>query len=362
MSLSPLNAGNEPEALATDGGTGVSPVVPSLTLPARCGLRVSQLACDISVCIVNWNCRDYLQACLQSLREAALEVSLEVVVVDNGSRDGAADMVAELFPEVVLIRNTENTGFARANNQAARMARGRYLFFLNNDTIVPPGTLRGLLDYARAHPEAGILGPQLRDEKGRPQLSYRLPPTLTALLHRITWLRWLGLFRGVYRRYRGRDNDTGREPKPVEILMGAALFMPRAVFRACGTWDEDYTFGGEDIDLCARVGKRYRIIYHPGLEIVHFNRISSRQHIGYSYSHTVIGIMRFLRKHGCSPTGLLFYKLALTLDAPIRWFGHAMRYVWRRLRGQPHRAAKSRLVMRALEHFLLRELPALWRV
>jgi N-acetylglucosaminyl-diphospho-decaprenol L-rhamnosyltransferase len=326
------------------------------------GSRVSDVGIDVSVCIVNWNCRDYLQACLQSLREAALEVSLEVLVVDNGSSDGAADMVAELFPEVVLIRNASNAGFARANNQAAQLARGRYLFFLNNDTIVPPGTLRGLLDYAQAHPGTGIVGPQLRDERGRPQLSYRARPTLIALLHRITWLRWLGLFRGAYRRYRGRDSDTGVTPRPVEILMGAALFVPRAVFRACGAWDEEYLFGGEDIDLCARVGRRYRVIYHPGLEIVHFGRISSRQHIGFSYSHTLIGIMRFLRKHGCSPTGLLFYKLALTLDAPVRWFGHAMRYVWRSLKRRPRRAAKSRLVMRALEHFLLHELPTLWRV
>jgi N-acetylglucosaminyl-diphospho-decaprenol L-rhamnosyltransferase len=338
-----------------------NPLVPTL----RVGTQ--PLAFDVSVCIVNWNCRDYLQACLQSLREAALEVSLEVLVVDNGSRDGAADMVAEQFPEVVLIRNAENLGFARGNNQAAELARGRYLFFLNNDTVVPPGTLRGLLDYARAHPETGILGPQLRDEQGRPQLSYRSRPTLTALLHRITWLRWLGLFRKEYRRYRGRDGAPPSPPqvgvpRPVEILMGAALFMPRAVFHASGTWDEEYTFGGEDIDLCARVGRRYRVIYHPGLEIVHFGRISSRQHIGFSYSHTVIGITRFLRKHGCSPAGLLLYKLALTLDAPLRWFGHAVRYAWRRLSRQPHRAAKSRLVMRALEHFLMRQLPTLWRV
>lgn len=329
---------------------------------ANSGQRTADSGCDVSVCIVNWNCREHLQGCLQSLREAALEASLEVLVVDNGSTDGAADMVSELFPEVTLIRNTENVGFSRANNQAAQRARGRYLFFLNNDTVVPPGTLCGLLDYARSHPDVGIIGPQLQDERQRPQLSWRTCPTLPALLHRITWLGWTRLFRQGYRRYRGRDGVDLAAPRPVEILMGAALFMPRSVFRACGAWDEDYTFGGEDIDLCDRVGRSYRVIYHPGLAIVHFGRVSSRQHIGFSYSHTVIGVTRFLKKRGCSPAGLLFYKLSLTLDAPLRWLGHAIRYGWRRVRGQPHRAAKSRLVMRALEHFLWHSLPSLWRV
>ncbi len=326
------------------------------------GGRTTEAGVDVSVCIVNWNCREHLQGCLQSLREAALEVSLEVLVVDNGSTDGAAEMVADLFPEVVLIRNTENAGFSRANNQAAQRARGRYLFFLNNDTVVPPGTLRGLLEFARANPEAGIIGPRLRDEHGRLQVSCRRCPTLSALLHRITWLRWLGLFRPAYRHYRGRDAlDTGA-PRAAEILMGAALFVPRAVFRSCGGWDEGYTFGGEDIDLCERVGRRYRVVHHPGLEVVHFGRVSSRQHIGFAYSHTLVGVARFLRNRGCSRFGLAFYKCALTLDVPSRWLGHAARYVWRRLRNQPLRAAKSRLLLEALGHFLKHGLIALWRV
>jgi N-acetylglucosaminyl-diphospho-decaprenol L-rhamnosyltransferase len=325
------------------------------------GRRLSDGGVDVSVCIVNWNCRTHLRDCLHSLRAAASEVSLQVLVVDNGSSDGAADMVAEAFPEVVLIRNRDNLGFSRGNNQAARRATGRYLFFLNNDTVVPPGALRGLLDYARAHPEVGIVGPRLRDEHGQTQLSCRSYPSLGAMLHRITWLRWTGLFRRAYRRYRGRDIDTAT-PRPAEVLMGAALFMPRGVFRSCGPWDEDYTFGGEDIDLCDRVGRRHLLVYHPAIEILHLGRVSSRQHVGYSFSHTMIGITRFLRKSGCSRAGLLFYKCALTLDAPLQWFGHAVRYAWRRLRGQPLRAAKSRLLLRALGHFLRCGLLPLWRI
>src|SRR5919201_1174458 len=112
----------------------------------------------VSVCVVNWNCRALLRACLRSLRTSRQGVRLEVIVVDNGSTDGAADMVARAFPQVVLIRNPVNRGFARANNQAAGRARGRYLFFLNNDTVVPPGALRRLCAYLRAHPEGGLFG------------------------------------------------------------------------------------------------------------------------------------------------------------------------------------------------------------
>ncbi len=146
---------------------------------------------DVSVCIANWNCREFLRQCLESLLDTPQGVGVEVIVVDNASIDGAPEMVEREFPEVVLVRNTENLGFARANNQASRKARGSYLFFLNNDTVIPKGALRELLEFARAHPEAGIVGPRLCDALGRTQVSYRLEPTLAILLHRTTLLRWL---------------------------------------------------------------------------------------------------------------------------------------------------------------------------
>src|SRR5262245_42755620 len=145
---------------------------------------------DVSVCIVNWNCRDLLRQCLSSLCDRPQGVRVEVIVVDNASSDGAADMVESEFPEVLLVRNAHNRGFSFANNQAAHCARGRYVFFLNNDTVVPPGTMRALFDYAEAHPRVGMIGPRLVGVDGRVQVSYRPRPTLPALLHRTLLFRW----------------------------------------------------------------------------------------------------------------------------------------------------------------------------
>jgi GT2 family glycosyltransferase len=311
--------------------------------------------------VVNWNCRALLRRCLRSLHPRRQGVPLEVIVVDNGSTDGSPEMVERCFRRVRLVRNDTSEGFARANNQAARLARGRYLFFLNNDAELPPGTLRRLVRYARAHPEVGVVGPCLRQPSGRAQVSCRQRPSVAALLHRTAILRWTGLFRGAYRRYRFRLADR-TAVQPVEVMMGAALLVPRRVFRECGAWDEGYTFGGEDIDLCTRIGRRYAVVYHPGIAVIHHGRASSRQRIGYAHTHTVAGITRFLRKSGTSRGALLAYKLAVTLDAPVQWLLHAGQYLWRRLRGDRVRAAKSRLVLTALGHFLTRGLGAFWRV
>src|SRR5262245_4675483 len=152
----------------------ISPVLPA-SLPTRPRTTATT---DVSVCIANWNCLGLLRRCLESLFGQPQGVPFEVVVVDNGSSDGAADMVEAEFPQVMLIRNRENRGFSTANNQAAAAARGRYLFFLNNDTVVPANTLRQFLEFADANPSIGMVGPRLRGSDGGFQISYRRRPTL----------------------------------------------------------------------------------------------------------------------------------------------------------------------------------------
>jgi N-acetylglucosaminyl-diphospho-decaprenol L-rhamnosyltransferase len=316
---------------------------------------------DVSVCIANWNCRDYLRQCLESLLDVPQGVNLEVIIADNASSDGAVEMIENDFPEVRLIRNSDNLGFSKASNQAADVARGRHLFFLNNDTIVPGMTLSRLVAFADTHPQVGMIGPRLRDGDGKLQLSYRRKPTLKAMLHRTSFLRWTGLFRKAYDHYR-RDSFDSNGIRRVEVLMGAAVMMPRHVYQECGGWDEGFRFGVEDVELSDRVGRTRALVHLPGVEITHFGRVSSRQNVNFSVPNLMIGYARYLRKRGTSTLGLYGFKAISTLDAPLQLLGKSLQYAWRKATGAPPaRAEKSRLAAVGTWRFLTRELGRFWK-
>lgn len=315
---------------------------------------------DVSVCIANWNCKDYLWECLTSLQDIPQGVRVETIVVDNASVDGATDMVAQEFPEVVLVRNRCNVGFARASNQAAALAQGRYVFFLNNDTQVPAFALQRLVEYADANPEVGMLGPSLRDGKGNHQISYRRRPTIAAMLHRTALLRWTGLFKFAYHDYR-RRNFAPLAERRVDVLMGAAVLMPRDVFEECGRWDEDFRFGVEDVELSTRVAAKHELAYLPNVEIIHHGRLSSRENIAFAAPNLLIGYVHYFRKTGSSRAGLFAYKLVVTLDTPIQLIAKSVQFLFRRLRGKARKAEKSRLSLTGLWHFFRRELGRFWK-
>ena len=143
--------------------------------------------------------------------------------------------------------------------------------------------------------------------------------------------------------------------------MGAALLVRRDVFREVGGWDEEYAFGGEDIDLCNRVGRRRPVVYHPGVEIVHHGRASSRQRIGHVYAQTAAGLVPAMRKAGEPAAVLFLYKLVFTLDAPICWLRQTCEYLWRRVRGRKTAAERTLVVLRGVGGFLLRGWREFWR-
>ena len=270
-------------------------------------------------------------------------------------------MVAREFPEVVLVRNAANVGFARANNQAAGTARGRYLFFLNNDTVVPAETLRRLVEFADAHPDVGMIGPRLRDPHGRLQISYRRRPTVAALLHRTRLLRWTGLFRRAYRRYRRPRLRPGSERR-VEVLMGAAVLLPRdGVLRLRRL--------GRGVHLRRR-GHRPVPARRPS----HGRSSTCRT----SRSCTTAGSVRgrtWLRRaerddrlralpaqdRHAAPAALRLYKLVVTLDAPVQ-LADQVRAVRVAAAARPARQGGEELAgRRGLWHFLQHGLRAFWR-
>jgi GT2 family glycosyltransferase len=315
---------------------------------------------DVSVCIANWNCAELLRRCLRSLFDQPQGAGFEVIVTDNGSTDGAAEMVAAEFPQVTLIRNDHNRGFAAASNQAAGAARGRYLFFLNNDTEVPPRTLGRLLAHAAADPAAGMFGPRLREPGGAVQISYRRRPTIAALLHKVSLVRWTGLFRRAYKEYR-RGSFEPAGVRPVEVLMGPAVFIPRAVFDAVGGWDERYRFGVEDIDLSIQVGKSRPLVYAGDVEVVHHGRASSRSNVGFVAPSVATGYVQFFRKTGAGRWALFWYRLAVTLDAPVQLAGKVVEAAARRVVGHRQDAARSWAAARGVWAFLRHELVRFWR-
>lgn len=314
----------------------------------------------VSVCIANWNCCALLRRCLESMFEYDQGVPFEVVVVDNASTDGAADMIAAEFPQVTLVRNAENRGFSAANNQAAALARGRYYFFLNNDTVVPPNTLRQFFEFAEANPSVGMVGPRLRGGDGASQISYRRRPTLGALLHRISILRWTGLFRRAYYEYR-RDSFEPEGVRPVEVLMGAAVFLHRGVFEDSGRWDERYGFGVEDIDLSMQVGRRRTVVYVGDVEVVHYGRMSSRNNMAFVAPNVATGYVHYFRKAGVSPRALWVYKALVTIDAPVQCLGKVLQGGLRLARGRTTKAKRSWLAAKGLWHFMRGEMVRFWK-
>jgi GT2 family glycosyltransferase len=322
--------------------------------------RVETAAVEVSVCIANWNCAALLRRCLSSLYTNSQGVSFDVIVVDNASTDGAPAMVAAEFPCVRLVRNGENRGFAAASNRAASLGAGRYLFFLNNDTEVPPQTLGRLAEHARAHPEIGMIGPRLREPSGAVQISYRRRPTVAALLHRLSLFRWTGLFRDAYKDYR-RGSFRAQGTRTVEVLMGPAVFIHRDVFASVGGWDERYRFGLEDIDLSMQVSKSRSVVFVDDVEVIHHGRVSSRANVGFVAPSVATGYVQFFRKSGVGRWPLFCYKLAVTCDAPVQLIGKAIEAIARRATGQRKNAAQSWAAARGLWSFLSSELVRFWR-
>lgn len=213
---------------------------------------MSTHACDVSVVIISYNTRDWMDKCLSSIAGAATTSKVEVIVVDNASKDGSADYIASAHPEVQLYRNAVNVGFGRAVNQGATHARGEYVMLLNPDGLLHPGAIDKLLAFARGNPQYVIVGGRTVDEHGHMDpRSCWAAPTLWSLLCSATLLSTAFPRSKLFDSEAMGDFQRDRV-RPVDIVTGCLLMASLSDWRKLGGFDERYFVYGEDADLCLR--------------------------------------------------------------------------------------------------------------
>jgi GT2 family glycosyltransferase len=252
----------------------------------------------LSVIIVNYNVRYFLEQALLSVRKASRGVSVEVFVVDNNSVDDSVQMVREKFPEVKLIQNKDNPGFSIANNQAIRQSEGTYVLLLNPDTVVEEDTFDKCIRFMDAHPQAGGLGVRMIDGSGAflPESKRGFPTPWVAFCKTAGLSRLFPRSRLFNRYHLGYLDEN--EVSEVEVLSGAFMLMRRSVLDEVGLLDEAFFMYGEDIDLSYRIIKGgYKNYYFPETNIIHYKGESTKKgslnYVKAFYNAMII----FARKH-----------------------------------------------------------------
>lgn len=264
---------------------------------------------DLSVIIVSYNVKYFLEQCLYSVLASSNNILSEIIVVDNNSVDGTCQMLKGKFPSVGLISNKENLGFARACNQGLRQSKGRYVLLLNPDTVIQEDTLRKCVDFMDEHSDAGCMGVKMIDGRGR-----YLPESKRALpVPAVSFFKIFGLTslfpnsRLFGRYYLGHlDNNLIHE---VDVLTGAFMLIRRSVLDKAGLLDEDFFMYGEDIDLSYRIKlSGYKVYYYPGTTIIHYKGESTKK-ASFNYVYLFYNAMAvFANKHfsGTSARPLIF--------------------------------------------------------
>ncbi len=232
----------------------------------------------LSVVIVNYNVKHFLEQCLISVKKAMEQLESEVFVVDNNSVDGSVEMVREKFPNVKLIANNQNLGFAKANNQAIRKAKGEYILLLNPDTVVEDNTFSKVVAFMDSHPDAGGLGVKMVDGSGKflPESKRGLPTPATAF-YKIFGLSALFPHSKRFSRYHLGFLDENKTHR-VDVLAGAFMLLRKSVLDEMGLLDEDFFMYGEDIDLSYRITRAgYNNYYFPETRIIHYKGESTKK-------------------------------------------------------------------------------------
>jgi len=267
---------------------------------------------DLSIIIVNYNTKIYLKDCLESLYKTTRGITLEVIVVDNGSLDGSPEMIEKDFPDVKLIKNEKNLGFTKANNQGISMATGEFILLLNSDTVLNEGSITPALKYMRENPDIGIIGCKHLNEDGTIQPSCFHFPNIMTLLWDLTLLSKLFPKSRIFGRYAMTYWDYNSTME-VDRVMGSYLMVSRKVVDKIGLLDEDFFIYEEETDWCYRAKK-------AGLKVVFFHE-STIIHLGgkatadtFFRVEGIRSMHKFYKKHYGR-----FQNLALNIIMPVNF-------------------------------------------
>ncbi len=251
----------------------------------------------ISIVIVNYNTRQYLQSCLTSIYRTNPGVAFEIIVIDNNSSDTSVEMVKRNFPQVKLIINDRNSGFAVALNKGIKSAKGVYILILNPDTIVNEGAIDELVSFMNNHRDAGITGGRVLNPDRTLQLTCRSFPDLPLLFFgRESPLTSLFPDNRFSKKYLMRDSYN--KITEVDAVAGAFMIIRRELFHRCGGFDESFFLYVEDTDFCYRAKQfGYRVYYNPNASIIHYlGRSRAGKREGVILNH-YRGMYKFFKKH-----------------------------------------------------------------
>jgi len=265
---------------------------------------------NVSIVIVNWNVREMLRNCLKSIYQETKDINFEIIVVDNGSKDGSVQMLRQEFPEVILIQNQDNLGFAAANNQGINRARAKYILLLNPDTLILDNAIAKTVNFMDAHPEAGIAGCKVLKPDGSFLKSCHDFPSLLNLVLASLYLH--KIFQG--NRFFGSQgltvwkHDYTRE---VDIVAGCFMMARREAIDQVGLMDEDFFMYAEEFDWCYRFKLMgWKVIFTPEAQIIHFRGQSTKQAYKKMLMIQIKSNLHFMRKN----RGFLAYLLASFLQ------------------------------------------------
>jgi len=271
---------------------------------------------DISVVIVGWNAKHYLELCLGSLLDAPPRRSMEIIVVDNASSDGSSEMIKARFPQVKVIRSEENLGFAKGNNVAIRRCQGRYIALVNPDVIVFPGCLDALADFLDQNPKVGNVGPRVFNPDMTMQSTCRRFPTLWNNFCSATHLEKVfknsKFFAGEHMFYFPHDRTL-----PVDVLVGCFSMIRHETFNDVGLLDENLFMYGDDVDWCRRCWKAgWNVVFFPGARAIHDRgKITAPYPVRFAVAQQRSVLYYWRKHHGfCGALGIrsimLFHHLA----------------------------------------------------